>query len=110
MANVAVVTGASRGLGRVIAGFLAGQDFELILTGRDEAALAATVAALSKDGASVEGVAGDIADHAHRKRLAGIAGKRGGIDLLVNNASELGKTPLGPLAAYPIDRLDEVFA
>jgi NAD(P)-dependent dehydrogenase (short-subunit alcohol dehydrogenase family) len=110
MANVAVVTGASRGLGRVIAGFLAGQDFDLILTGRDEAALAAAVAALSKNGARVEGVAGNVADHAHRKTLAEIGARRGGIDLLVNNASELGRTPLGPLAAYPIDKLDQVFA
>jgi NAD(P)-dependent dehydrogenase (short-subunit alcohol dehydrogenase family) len=110
MANVALVTGASRGLGRVISGFLAGGDFDLILTGRDEATLAAAVAGLAKDGARVEGVPGNVADHAHRKRLAEIAGRHGGIDLLVNNASELGQTPLGPLAAYPIDRLDHVFA
>src|SRR4029079_18842293 len=52
----------------------------------------------------------NVADHAHRKILVDIAARRGGIDLLVNNASELGRTPLGPLPAYPVDKLDEVFA
>ncbi len=51
--------------------------------------------------------AGDIADPEHRSRLVEAAG--GPIDLLVNNASVLGTTPLPPLAEYPLDDLRQAY-
>ena len=48
-------------------------------------------------------VAGDVADPAHRAELVAAAGALGGLDLLVNNASVLGPSPLPPLADYPLD-------
>ncbi|MGH3377073.1 MAG: SDR family NAD(P)-dependent oxidoreductase, partial [Actinoallomurus sp.] len=52
-------------------------------------------------------VAGDVADPAHRAALLAAAD---GLDLLVNNASTLGATPLPSLGAYPLDALEHAFA
>jgi NAD(P)-dependent dehydrogenase (short-subunit alcohol dehydrogenase family) len=55
----------------------------------------------------VVGIAGDVTDPAHRERLVEAAGAE--IDLLVNNASALGPSPLPPLADYPLDDLRAVY-
>jgi NAD(P)-dependent dehydrogenase (short-subunit alcohol dehydrogenase family) len=98
-AKVAVVTGASRGLGLVLSRFLAAQGWSLVVTARGADALQEAAAALAKDGATVAALAGDVADPAHAARLIAAARELGGLDLLVNNASDLGETPLPPLAA-----------
>jgi NAD(P)-dependent dehydrogenase (short-subunit alcohol dehydrogenase family) len=49
-------------------------------------------------------VAGDVSDPAHRRTLAAAAAALGGLGLLVNNASDLGATPLPRLVDYPADR------
>lgn len=95
----ALITGASRGLGRELARAL--DEWDLILTARDPAALRAVT-----DELGAAGIAGDVADAAHRARLAEAAS---GADLLVNNASTLGVVPLPPLADYPLDALAEAF-
>jgi NAD(P)-dependent dehydrogenase (short-subunit alcohol dehydrogenase family) len=59
---------------------------------------------------AVSAIPGDVADPAHRDRLADAVAGAGGLDLLVNNASELGPSPLPALAAYPLDALERVFA
>ncbi|GAA2880716.1 SDR family oxidoreductase [Streptosporangium fragile] len=103
MTNTALITGASRGLGLALARSLAADGWGLILTARDPYALdpvADELGALS--------VAGNVADPAHRERLARAALDRGGLDLLVNNASGLGAVPLPPLATYPVDTLEEL--
>ena len=110
MSNVAMITGASRGLGATLAAFLAGQGYDLVLTARGEGALAATARALSHYGTRILPVAGDVADAEHRRRLVAAARELGRLDLLVNNASELGPSPLPPLARYPLDALERVFA
>ncbi len=94
--KVALITGASRGLGRVLAGFLARQGYGLVITARGNAELAAAADGLRAEGAVVA-IAGDVTDSAHRRRLLDAAREWGRIDLLVNNASELGDTPLSPL-------------
>ncbi|GGK39487.1 short-chain dehydrogenase [Pilimelia terevasa] len=93
---VALVTGASAGLGRALAAALADQRWTLILDGRRPGPLAAVAAALA-DRAAVTAVPGDVADPAHRADLAAAATAAGGLDLLVNNASSLGPTPLPAL-------------
>ena len=98
-----IVTGASRGLGLALTRALAERGWRLAVDARDGAALERAVADL--DG--VVPVEGDIADPEHRRRLVEAAG--GPIDLLVNNASVLGATPLPPLAEYPLEKLREAY-
>jgi NAD(P)-dependent dehydrogenase (short-subunit alcohol dehydrogenase family) len=98
----ALITGASRGLGRALAQGLAAAGYRLIADARDGAALAAALAGLD---ATV--IAGDITDPAHRGELARAVGE--GLDLLVNNAGTLGAAPLPALADYPLDALRDAF-
>jgi NAD(P)-dependent dehydrogenase (short-subunit alcohol dehydrogenase family) len=105
---VAVVTGASRGLGRALASGLASSGYTVIVDARNAVALDAAVAALPA-GAPVRAVLGDVTDAAHRDALHRAAAETGGIDLLVNNAGTLGASPLPPLAAYPLAALRDCF-
>jgi NAD(P)-dependent dehydrogenase (short-subunit alcohol dehydrogenase family) len=102
----AIVTGASRGLGLALAGALADRGWRLVIDGRGAAALERAAAAL-RDRTDVVALAGDVADPAHRAALVDAAGPT--VDLLVNNASTLGASPLPPLFAYPLDRLEQVY-
>jgi short-subunit dehydrogenase len=105
-APVAVVTGASRGLGRALAGALSGSGYHLIIDARDAAALeAAADEVAGLHGGHVTAIAGDITDPAHRASLVAAAGDLGGARLLVNNAGTLGVSPLPGLADYPPDEL-----
>ncbi|MGH7722627.1 MAG: SDR family NAD(P)-dependent oxidoreductase [Candidatus Dormibacteria bacterium] len=104
---LALVTGGSRGLGRALTAELARRGWEVVIDGRDAAALAATAAQL---GDTVTAIAGDIADPAHRRRLAEVIAPRGGLDLVVNNASLLGPSPQPRLADYPLAELERVYA
>jgi len=108
--RVALITGASRGLGKTLAGFLAGQGYDLVLTARGAEALDAAVEDLAHLGMAVVALAGDVADATHRERLVEAARSLERLDLLVNNASDLGPSPLPALADYPLDALEHVFA
>jgi NAD(P)-dependent dehydrogenase (short-subunit alcohol dehydrogenase family) len=107
--KVAFITGSSRGLGRTLADFLAVQGYTLILTARHADALAETAEALSAYGHPVYAFPGDVTDAAHRRELARVAEAQGGLDLLVNNASDLGVSPLPEMTAYPLEALRELF-
>ena len=102
----AIVTGASRGLGLALAEALAERGWRLVIDARDGAALEEAAAGL-RGRATVVAVAGDVADPAHREALVAAAG--GTVDVLVNNASTLGASPLPALARYPLDELEQVF-
>lgn len=95
--KVAVITGASRGLGRALAGFLAKQGYTLIVTARGEAELRAAAEEFAAAGGSVISLPGDVTDSDHRRRVLEAATSEGRIDLLANNASDLGGSPLPPL-------------
>ena len=95
--RVALLTGASQGLGFSLALALAERGWELVVDGRDAARLAAAAERLRAAGGLVHAVAGDVADGAHRGRLAREVASAGRIDALVNNASELGPSPLPDL-------------
>jgi NAD(P)-dependent dehydrogenase (short-subunit alcohol dehydrogenase family) len=103
----ALLTGASRGLGAALAGALSRRGWRLVVDGRDPDRLAASVAALPRPDL-VTALAGDVTDPAHRAALATAAGDR--LDLLVNNASDLGPTPLPRLADLPPAALERVLA
>jgi NAD(P)-dependent dehydrogenase (short-subunit alcohol dehydrogenase family) len=105
--KVGIVTGASRGLGRVVAGVLAAHGHDLVIGARTEAALGLAAAGLREGGAAVVAAAGDITDPAVRRRMIDAAAELGGLDLLVNNASELGG--VGPLAAFEVQRFGRIF-
>lgn len=107
-ARVALITGASRGLGSTLAKFLAKQDWTLVVTARNEGELRDSAASLGADDGSVHVLAGDVADPRHRGEIADAVRRIGRLDLLVNNASELGASPLPPLAAYPLGTLRHV--
>jgi NAD(P)-dependent dehydrogenase (short-subunit alcohol dehydrogenase family) len=98
-----IVTGASRGLGLALARALSERGWQLAVDARGAEALERAVAGL----AGVVAVAGDVADSDHRRRLVETAGEP--IDLLVNNASLLGPSPLPPLARYPLEELRRVY-
>jgi NAD(P)-dependent dehydrogenase (short-subunit alcohol dehydrogenase family) len=105
----ALVTGASRGLGRALAAGLAREGYALIIDARDAAALGAAQAAIRSAGGTVTAVPGDVTDPAHRAALLRAAEQAGRCDLLVNNAGTLGASPLPALADYPADDLRAAF-
>jgi NAD(P)-dependent dehydrogenase (short-subunit alcohol dehydrogenase family) len=103
----ALITGASAGLGQALAAELSTRGWRLVVDARDAARLADAVAALPRPDL-VTAVPGDVADPAHRADLATAVGNR--LDLLVNNASDLGPTPLPTLAELPPAQLQRVLA
>jgi NAD(P)-dependent dehydrogenase (short-subunit alcohol dehydrogenase family) len=98
--RTALVTGASRGLGRALATALADGGWRLVVDGRDAARLTEAASALPHP-ELVTAVPGDVADPQHRAALTRAVGPR--LDLLVNNASDLGPSPLPRLADLPPD-------
>ncbi|MDE3205675.1 MAG: SDR family oxidoreductase [Acidobacteriota bacterium] len=96
----AIVTGGSLGLGRAVAAELVQHGWEVVIDGRDSHALEE---AARRTGAIA--IPGDVTDESHRARLLG--GDR--LDLLINNASDLGASPLPPLENYPLGVLRSVF-
>jgi NAD(P)-dependent dehydrogenase (short-subunit alcohol dehydrogenase family) len=105
--RVAIVTGASRGLGEVVARVLVDRGYDLAINARDAAALGRVAAVLAARGRRVAAVAGDVTEASVRARLVDAARDLGGLNLLVNNASELGI--IGPLLDFDVTRFGRVF-
>src|SRR5579875_2927520 len=99
--NVAVVTGASRGLGAALTEGLVGAGWTVVVDARDAGALLPVVEAVraARPPGQVIAVPGDVTDPAHRRALVAAAERAGGLDLVVNNASSLGPSPLPTLTA-----------
>lgn len=106
---LALITGASRGLGHALATELVVEGWHLVIDARDPQRLAAAADALQAPPGTVTALAGDVASPAHRRALAEAVAGDGGLDLLVNNASVLGPSPQPRLADYPLDVLSHVY-
>src|SRR5258707_5259566 len=83
--EVAIVTGASRGLGLLLARELARQGCPLVICARDPAELDRAAAQLREEGADVTAVACDVTDEATPSRLGQAAPQRHGrLDLVIS--------------------------
>lgn len=106
--RTALITGASRGLGRALARALAALGWQLLLTARSAADLEAVATEL-RPLTRVQILPGDIAQAPHRQALSEAAHTLGHLQLVVNNASSLGVSPLPALLDYPLDALEQVY-
>ena len=95
----ALVTGAGRGLGLALARALLASGWHVVVDARRAGHLAAAL-----PGALI--VPGDVTDPAHRDALAASVSR---LDLLVNNASDLGPSPLPQLADVPLAAVRRVY-
>ena len=86
----AIVTGASRGIGRAIAELLASEGCDLAICSRNQEQLDAALTSLSAKGVKAVGATVDVADlEAQRRWIAGAGEALGGIDIFVANVSAL---------------------
>jgi NAD(P)-dependent dehydrogenase (short-subunit alcohol dehydrogenase family) len=104
VAPSAMITGATGGIGRAIAGRLAHAGYRLTLSGRDEAALAKLAGDLAGRGAEPQVVPADMGREEDIRALArGHTDRFGSLDLLVLSA---GTGTSGRIADYPMRRFD----
>jgi NAD(P)-dependent dehydrogenase (short-subunit alcohol dehydrogenase family) len=105
-AGTALITGASRGLGLELARALAGRGWRLVIDARGAAALEAARSELAEL-AEVISIPGSVTEERHCEGLVEAAGRP--LDLLVNNASALGPSPMPALADYPLPELENLY-
>jgi NAD(P)-dependent dehydrogenase (short-subunit alcohol dehydrogenase family) len=106
-----LVTGASRGLGRALAGRLAAAGSRVVLVAREAAPLERAAAEIRAAGGTAHAIAADVGDKDAIYPLTGQAAALvGPIDILVNNASTLGPTPLRLLLDTDCEDLERALA
>jgi NAD(P)-dependent dehydrogenase (short-subunit alcohol dehydrogenase family) len=105
--RTALITGGSRGLGLGVARLYAARGARLVLVARGEAALRSAAEELSARTA-VLALAADVGEDAEGIARAAL-NRFGRVDVLVNNASDIGPSPMPALDAYPWDALLRVF-
>ncbi|MFK7936459.1 MAG: SDR family NAD(P)-dependent oxidoreductase [Saprospiraceae bacterium] len=107
--KTALITGASKGLGFQLAKQLAHQGWNLLITARNAEQLLVAKKELSKH-TQVIAKAGDVRDEVHLLELGEMLELNNWqLDLVVNNASALGGSPLQNLLDQSIDSLHVVF-
>lgn len=97
---LALITGGSAGLGQELTAALLERNWQVITDARSAERLRAVYGRQP----GVVALAGDIADPAHRRALADVVADRP-LDLLINNASTLGQTPLPRLRDADLDQI-----
>jgi NAD(P)-dependent dehydrogenase (short-subunit alcohol dehydrogenase family) len=110
--RTAIITGASQGLGFALARRLARDGWSLVIDSRHDDRLAVAAKEIivgAADGVAVDAIAGNVSEPLHRHVLAEAARTRGNLELVVNNASSLGASPLPSLTAITPDVLREIY-
>jgi NAD(P)-dependent dehydrogenase (short-subunit alcohol dehydrogenase family) len=102
--KIALITGATAGIGREAATLLAAEGAEVIVTGRHTERGDATVKAITGGGGAARFVQADLTGVASVRQLAQEAGE---VDILVNNAAAF---PMGPALAVGVDAFDTALA
>lgn len=106
--KTALITGASRGLGYALALALAKNGWQLLINGRNAETLLKAHNELSKH-TKVVAISGDVRDEIHLLQLRNaLRDQQWQLNLVVNNASALGVSPLASLLEHPVDNLHEV--
>ena len=104
--KVAIVTGASSGIGRAAAHLLAREGAAVVVSARREAELDVVSSEIGDAGGRAVAVAGDVRDEAHNARLVETAvSKFGGLDIAFNNAGTLGA--MGAVPDIDLDGWDD---
>jgi NAD(P)-dependent dehydrogenase (short-subunit alcohol dehydrogenase family) len=104
-----LITGASRGLGRALAGAFAQEGAKVVLVARSRAQLENVVSEIRKRGGIAFGIAADVGDKQSVYPIVGQAAALAGpIDILVNNASTLGPVPLRLMLDTDCEDLEQV--
>ncbi len=107
--KVALVTGASQGIGKAVAAAYAREGADVIITARGRATLEAAAAAIRNAGGRVVPLQADVADRRQVQRIAReVETQFGQLHILVNNASLLG--PRVPILEYPEEDWEAVIA
>ncbi len=106
--STALVTGATQGFGRAVTTALLAAGHTVIATGRDPERLARLTTATSGTSGRLIPVRGDVTDPDHQRALAATGRLFAELDLLILNASELGPSPLPPLAELRPDQLRRI--
>ncbi len=104
--STAIITGGSAGLGRALASALASRGWVVVVDGRDAHSLHRAAASIAGEFVALPG---DVTDPDHRTDLLAAARRTGRLDLLVNNASTLGPTPMPRVADLDEGALDRIW-
>ncbi|GAB5492193.1 MAG: SDR family oxidoreductase [Phototrophicaceae bacterium] len=107
--KLALITGASKGLGKTLAEWLSAQGYDLIITARGADLLAQTANDLQSSNTKIHSLIGDVSDNSHQAEITAIVQQYGQLDLLINNASTLGTLPMPSLLDYDLNALATVF-
>ena len=103
MSKTAIITGGSKGLGRALAADMVRAGWDVVIDGRHDDEVRRAAAEIG-----AVAVGGDVTSPGHRHDLIDAARRTGRLDVLVNNASTLGPTPLPALRAYDLSALRDV--
>lgn len=100
--KVAIITGASRGIGRAAALLFAAEGASVVVGARGESPLLGLCEEIAAAGGSARALAGDVADESYQRDLVALAvNEFGGLDVALNNAATFG--PLGDATSIALD-------